>query len=126
MTTSSPNFFVRLAMVLATLALWTGTVKAADYFAAIAYSETTQQFGYAYGKTSLNSASRTALGYAKADDAEVVIYSRNAWCALARSNRGNGWGAAWSTTKKGAMAKALANCPGDDKRIEAIVFSGSE
>ena len=54
------------------------------------------------------------------------VWSKNAWCALARGQGNNAWGAASALNKGEAMHKALANCPSPTtKVIAASVFSGA-
>jgi hypothetical protein len=117
--------FLKLALTFVALSICSSSCLALDYYAAIAYSPRTTQYGYCYGKTSRNAAQATAIANSGAYDARVVVTSRNAWCALARSSQGNGWGSGWATTKSGAMSYALRNCPNyGGKRIAVIIFSG--
>jgi len=123
----SRRLFLTLALAFLSSVLAPVQATAADLYAAIAYSPSTTKYGYAYGKSSRAAAENTARAYARASDARVVIWCKNAWCALARSNRGNAWGAAWGSSKAAASNAALRNCPsGSGKYIAATVFSGRQ
>ena len=95
--------FAAVAIVFALL----GAVSAAraDAYAAIAYSESTGQYGYTYGYDDLGAAENDAVANANADDAQVVVWVENGWAALAVNNDG-GWGYGWST-----------NCQADAERF---------
>jgi serine/threonine-protein kinase len=54
-----------------------------DTYAAIAYSKSTGSYGYAYNHGSRASAEAAAIKYCKADDASVVVWVHNGFCALA-------------------------------------------
>ncbi len=94
MHTSSPA----QRFLLGALALTVATVTAAaeelykytpspdkehSTFAAIAYSESTGKWGYAYEKPYGQTARREAVKFSKAEDAKVVVSVGNLWCALA-------------------------------------------
>jgi uncharacterized caspase-like protein len=84
---------------------------AKEHFAAIAYSKSTNKYGYACGSDSQEEAENAAREACNADDAEVVVWTRDGWCALALDVDGGGaYGWAWSSSAEGAKAKALANC----------------
>ena len=69
------------------------TARADDTYAAIAYSEKTGKYGYGYNFDSRDAAEDRAVSECKADDAKVVVWARNGWCALALSdNSYYGWG----------------------------------
>ncbi len=65
-------------------------------FAAIAYSPATGEFRYACGYGSRGSAERAALGACKAQDARIVCWVNNGFCALALGNDQKYWGVGWS------------------------------
>lgn len=116
---------LKLVVTFVALSICSSQCLAFDYYAAIAYSPSTTQYGYCYGKTSRPAAEATAIANARAYDARVVVTSRNAWCALARSNRGSGYGVGYSLSKSAAMSFALRYCPNNGgKRITVIIFSG--
>lgn len=99
--------------------------RADDLYAAIAFSTSTLRYGYSWGKSSRAAAEQAAIRGAKSSDARIVIWSRNSWCALARSNDGSGWGAAHAPTEAAACEKALDNCPNyGGTYIACTVFSG--
>jgi hypothetical protein len=52
-------------------------------FAAIAYSQSTGKWGYAYDRSIADFARKSARENSKADDAKVVVAVGNMWCALA-------------------------------------------
>lgn len=52
-------------------------------FAAIAYSQTTGKWGYAYDRSIANLVRKSAIKNSKAEDAKVVVVAGNMWCALA-------------------------------------------
>ena len=67
----------------------------ADAYAAIAYSQSTGQYGYTYGYSDLGAAQNDAVANANAGDAQVVVWVENGWAALAVNDNG-GWGYGWS------------------------------
>jgi hypothetical protein len=80
------------------------------HYAAIAYSEQTGRFGYAYGRTCLADARAAALANCHAPGARVVACVENGWVALARGVHG-AYGYGWSTRSLGeAEAIALRGC----------------
>lgn len=129
MMVPSPGHGIRskailVALVLATLA--GPCAYAADKWAAIAFSLSTTQFGYAYGQSTQIAAERLAFRKAKARDARIVVNARNAWCALAQSKRGNGWGAGYSVNRAEAVAAAYRNCPdAGGKKLTVVVHANS-
>jgi hypothetical protein len=79
-------------------------------FAAIAYSEQSGRYGYAYGCTCLPDAQNNAVANCGAADAHVVVWVENGWVALAVGDNG-AYGDAWSTSSVAeAEAIALQNC----------------
>ncbi len=122
----SRRLLLTLALVVLASLFAPAQASAADLYAAIAYSPTTTKYGYSYNQPSRAAAENAARRFAKSPDARVVIWCKNAWCALARTNTGNGWGAAWGSSKATASNIALANCPGSSKYIAATVFSGKQ
>jgi hypothetical protein len=83
----------------------------ADPYAAIAYSESTGQYGYTYGYQDLGAAQCDAVSNANAADAHVVVWVENGWAALAVNNDG-GWGYGWSTRSQAAAERIALNGAG--------------
>ena len=85
---------------------------AGNRYAAIAFSPSTGQYGYGNGFRTKDEAIERALEECGADDA-ITRWSRNAWIALAISDRtatGWGWGSGWAKTAAGARAIARRKC----------------
>jgi len=100
--------------------------RADDTFAAIAYSESTNRYGYSYGYDSRAGAEDRAITECKADDAKIVVWGRNAYVALAVSDEG-AYGYAWASTEGQAKRLALQKCRdfgGNTARVAVCVFSG--
>lgn len=81
-----------------------------DYYAAIAFSEGTGSYGFAYGHSSRASAERAALRECSGYDARVVVWAKNAWLVLALGHKRGAHGWAWSSTPSQAWERAIANC----------------
>jgi Domain of unknown function (DUF4189) len=96
-----------------------------DYFAAIAYSPSTGQYGYSYDYTNLAAAKQAALSRCKIPDAEVVVWAKNGYCALA-AGKGTGYGGAWGATAAQARANAVVESKKhtSDSKVLVCVFSG--
>src|SRR4051812_22619925 len=65
-------------------------------YAAIAYSPATGNHGYAYNHGSRAAAEAAALRYCKGDDARIVTWVNNGFCALAVGDDQSAWGVGWS------------------------------
>jgi hypothetical protein len=96
----------------------------ADAYAAIAYSQSTGQYGYSYGYDNLGAAENAAVGYANAPDAHVVVWVENGWAALAVNDDG-GWGYGWSTNSQAEAEGYALNGAGGGAHILCWVASGS-
>ena len=85
-----------------------------DTYAAIAYSPATGRYGYAYNHGSRRSAENAALRHCKADDARIVTWVHNGFCALAIGDDRSRWGTGWSygdgATNTSAKRRALDEC----------------
>jgi hypothetical protein len=85
-----------------------------DTYAAIAYSPATGKMGYAYNYGSRWSAEAAALKNCKADDARIVTWVNNGFCALALGDDDSCWGVGWSygdgATNTYARNRALQEC----------------
>lgn len=92
------------------LVSWIQTQALAESWSVIAYSPSTAQYGFAFGKPSQAEANRVAIINCRAPDARVVVSSKNNWwCALARGEN-RAWGAAYGPTAEIAESRALAIC----------------
>ena len=82
-------------------------------YAAIAYSEKTGKYGYSFQQPARSTAETVALRNCKADDAKIVTWARNGFCALAVGD-GTAWGIGYSygdgATNTSAKERALAEC----------------
>jgi hypothetical protein len=67
-----------------------------DTYAAIAYSPATGNYGYGYNYVSRGSAEAAAIRNCKANDARIVTWVNNGWCALALGDDKTAWGVGWS------------------------------
>jgi Domain of unknown function (DUF4189) len=120
---------IALSLVLAAAAaLWTATPAHAadDTYAAIAYSPDTGHYGYAAGFSSRAAAEFEALNQCEGADAQVVIWGRNAYVALAVGEDGS-YGYAWGSTETIARRIALQKCRdygAGQPRIVVCVYSG--
>lgn len=124
----SRSFFARSIQCLIVLVLLQGlgaSTLAADpavtYFAAIAYSERTKQWGFAEKCTDKDEAFKVARKNCKAGDAKVVVWSSNrTYCALALSANGS-YGCATGDSEKEARKSAHANCRQFGKNANVVV-----
>lgn len=82
---------------------------AADRFGAIAYSQSTRRYGYAWGKATQADADNTALKECGAADAFIAVYGTNQWLALAHGN-GTSFGWGHDTTEQAAQSRAIDGC----------------
>ncbi|MEP6672022.1 MAG: DUF4189 domain-containing protein [Chthoniobacter sp.] len=80
--------------------------RAACQFSAIAYSQSTKRWGYAWGKESRAAAERAAIRYCQSPDAEALCWAKGGWyCAFAVGPKS--YGSAMAATAEEAQAKAL-------------------
>ena len=80
-----------------------------DKFAAIAFSQSTGSYGYGYGFDARSGAENEALAQCSGDDAKVVVWVKNGWCALAVGDD-NAYGYGWAEDLGTARKIALAEC----------------
>jgi hypothetical protein len=98
-----------LALVaLLSLASWSTTAAAADYYGAIAFSQDSGSVGYANDYRSRAGAEERALAEC-GNDCEVVLWFVNACGALATGDD-NGYGTAWAASRREAERTALSTC----------------
>src|SRR5205823_212946 len=65
-------------------------------YAAIAYSPAMGNYGYGYNYGSRTAAEAAAIRNCKADDARIVTWVNNGFCALALGEDKTAWGVGWS------------------------------
>jgi hypothetical protein len=100
-----------------------------DSYAAIAYSPKTAKIGVGYNYGTRAEAEKQALKQCDAEDARIVTWVNNGFCALALGDDKSVWGVGWSygdgASTREAKSFALEEC---DKRtknseIHAVVCS---
>jgi serine/threonine-protein kinase len=115
--------------LVAVMLLLSATAAAyADQYAAIAYSPSTGNIGYSYNCCSLAEARRLALDNCDGEDADVVTWARNAYCALALGDDAGAYGTAWGRTRAEAESLALQWCSQNTTNgyIARWVYSGCD
>jgi hypothetical protein len=98
-------------------------------YAAVAYSETTGEYGIAHNYSSLNGAKRAALADCPAADAEIVAWVQRGFIVLAIGedlSYGTGWEYGDGASSQDALNTAVANCQSYGTRVKTIVqvYSG--
>jgi hypothetical protein len=88
---------------------WSTLAVADDYYAAIAFSQRSGNYGYSNDYGTRRSAEREALERCGGDDCTVVLWFRNACGALATGDD-NGYGTGWATTRGEAEEIATSSC----------------
>jgi hypothetical protein len=96
----------------------------AGKFCAIAFSDSTCNYGFSFGAYSEREADRIALRGCNAGDAKIVGWCEDGYVALARGD-GNSWGCAFGANLEAVKRKALYNCQSYHKHIEKWVYSGT-
>lgn len=99
---------VLIAVVVGVLAA--AAAQADDRYAAIAFSQSTGRWGYAWGKSSRESAENAAVRNARADDARPICHARNWWCALATGDKRGAYGYGYASSRGEAIRIALSEC----------------
>ena len=80
-----------------------------DYmYAAIAYSPATGKYGYSWNCDTRGEAEQRALNACKADDARIVCWVNNGFCALALGDDKSRWGVGWSWGDGASTAVRIA------------------
>jgi serine/threonine protein kinase, bacterial len=79
-----------------------------DNWGALAYSDSTGRYGFAYDYITQAEAINSAVERCKARDCRGVVWFRNGCGAFAKGNGAYGWGI--GDTRAVAEAKALAEC----------------
>jgi serine/threonine-protein kinase len=86
-----------------------GTNQTVQRFGAIAYSASTQRWGYSKDFSSREGAERRAITECNAGDCVVKVWFGNACGAIAKAQNGSvGWG--WDNSKAVAEGKAMQEC----------------
>jgi hypothetical protein len=111
-----------ILFLIIALALGLGpSLQAADSYAAVAYSPSTGRWGYGNGYPTKSQAISRALRECGRRDARTN-WCRNAWLALAISDRGRGgWGSGWGPTPASARASASAQCRARNPDARVVV-----
>ena len=85
-----------------------------DSVAAIAYSPSTGEFGYAYNYEDRESAEKAALKNCSPKDARIVCWVKSGFCALALGDDKSAWGTGYQydngSNNTDAMDTAVAEC----------------
>jgi Domain of unknown function (DUF4189) len=99
------------AAAIAMLLVSAAGAAARDNYGAIAYSPSTQAYGYSYDHGSRGRAETAALAECskRAGDCQVPLWFRNACGALAVGNEG-GWGTGWGAPRQIAERNARQVC----------------
>src|ERR1035437_2587704 len=84
--------------------------------AAIAYSPATGHYGYAFNYRSRKAAEKAALEDCGADDARIVCWVKNGFCALALGDDKTCWGTGW---------RYGPSCSSDETRKTALEDCGN-
>lgn len=97
-----------------------------NYYASIAYSPATGNYGTSFSYGNLSLARRAALSRCGESDAKIVAWAKNCYCALAVGK--DGYGSGYGSTARQAQTMALQDCAKKTTggRIVKCVFSGSE
>lgn len=105
-------------------------IASGEAFGAIAYSRSTGNYGYSYGKASRPEAERVALGFCaaqrdRAQDCGVLVWFWNSCAALAKASNGayGGDHAADRPSAQQAALRICANYGGGDCRVIQTVCS---
>ena len=95
-------------------------------YAAIAYSRTTGKWGYSHGYGSRAGAEQAAVRRCPEDDAKILVWTRNSWCALALGDDKSFYGWAWAGSASEAKRLAMEKCRAGTTNcyIAVCVYSG--
>jgi hypothetical protein len=96
-------------------------------YGAIAVSQSTRRWGWAYGDRPTADVEAEALAHCKAGDARIVVSANDSYLALAQGQDDSfGWAA--DGTPSAAIDRALSFCQGPSPRIVAFfhTFRGPE
>lgn len=94
-------------------------------YAAVAYSESTGEYGYGWDHASRGAAERTALAHCKASDAKIVGWVKAGWLVLA-VGEDKAYGVAWQwgpgATNREAAEEAQRKCHAKGQRVKTYVI----
>jgi hypothetical protein len=110
------------AVAIAVMLLGAAQAARAD-FAAIAYSPSTNKYGYWFGANSRAAAENGAMRNCDGADRRVVVWVENGWTALAVNSDGR-WGYGWSTTSRADAERRALNSAGNGAYILYWAASG--
>ena len=98
-----------MALAMVTGPVFTTNADARDRYGAIAWSPSTERYGYSHNYGNRGSAESRALNECGVGDCEVAVWFRNACGALAVSSDG-AWGYGWAGSSSAARNRALREC----------------
>ncbi len=98
-----------------------------DTYAAIAYSQSTRNFGYGENYPTLAGAETRALLECNAPDAVIVTWVQDGWVALALGNDPSAAGFAYATDENTADLLAMQYCSAETTgaHLVASTYSGA-
>ncbi len=128
---SKPRFILAAVILIASIST-ISTSRADDFvvddntYAAIAYSQATGRYGYAYDYRSRKSAEQAAVRNCKADDAKAVCWVNAGWCALALGDDQKCYGTGYTygngATHSEASRQAVFDCQKRTTGAHVAVF----
>ena len=101
-------FLLVLCLFSVALAIVPSTASQNDYWGALAYSNATGRYGFAYDYSTQAQAINVAVEKCRASDCRGVVWFHNGCGAFARGNRAWGW--AIGDSRAEAEERALAEC----------------
>lgn len=113
----------KVLFVSCILMLAFGTAGADDNYGAIAYSESTGNWGSSYDYGSRQQAENVALRSCKSDDCEVKAWFKNSCGALAAGDNGAlGW--SWAADdREEAESRALSECRANGSNCQILCWA---
>lgn len=96
-----------------------GAFFGANSFQAIAFSQGTGKYGFAYDFSTQESAESKAMENCEEEDCKVVMWSKNSCLSLA-VGKGNGYGTNWAKSNSEAEAKAINSCKKYTKNCKTL------
>jgi Domain of unknown function (DUF4189) len=125
---SSLKLLFAVVLLATCLLCFTSPARAdGDRYGAIAYSQSTGTYGYSYGWGNRATAENVALANCRGENAQVVVWARNAYCALALGDTVGSYGWGYGATAAEARTHALRNARKSTTNcyIAVTVFSGN-
>ena len=93
-------------------------------YAAVAFSESTGKYGYAWDHPSRASAERAALSHCRESDAKIVGWVKGGWLALAIGDS-YAYGVAWEfgngASNGVARRRAIAECKKSNQKVVTLI-----